>query len=92
MVSHLAKTTMKDTSLITWGDFTDLYYKAKFKGTRFIMSRLFKVSLESRVLPNGTFTPRFLISGSSPKSRKRGTAKSRAMKIHFTKIISGTNI
>ena len=40
---------MKDTSLITWGDFTDLYYKAKFKGTRFIMSRLFKVSLESRV-------------------------------------------
>lgn len=40
---------MKKTSLITWGDFTDLYYKAKFKGAKFIFSRMFKVSLESRV-------------------------------------------
>jgi 2-polyprenyl-3-methyl-5-hydroxy-6-metoxy-1,4-benzoquinol methylase len=43
------KTTMKDTSLVTWGDFVDLYYKAKFKGAKFILSRLFKVSPESRV-------------------------------------------
>jgi len=40
---------MKDKSLVTWGDFVDLYYKAKFKGTKFILSRLFRVSLESRV-------------------------------------------
>ena len=38
-----------ETSLLTWGDFIDVYYKIKFKGAQFIFSRLFKFSYQTRV-------------------------------------------
>ena len=40
---------MKDISLLTWGDFVDVYNKVKFKGARFLFSKLFKGSAENRV-------------------------------------------
>lgn len=38
-----------ETSLLTWGDFIDVYYKIKFKGATFLFSRLFNFSYQNRV-------------------------------------------
>ena len=39
----------KETSLVTAGDITDLYFKIKFKGARSVFSKLFSGSFENRV-------------------------------------------
>jgi len=39
----------KETLLLSWGDFVDLYYKAKLKGSKFVLSKIFKGSFENRV-------------------------------------------
>lgn len=39
----------KETSLLSCGDFVDLYYKIKLKGSKFVLSKIFKVSFENRV-------------------------------------------
>lgn len=38
-----------ETSLVTWGDFVDVYNKVRFKGTKFLLSKIFKGSFEKRV-------------------------------------------
>lgn len=39
----------KETTFISIGDFIDIYYKVKFKGAQFLVSKLFKLSYKDRV-------------------------------------------
>jgi len=39
----------KQTSLVSWGDFIDVYYKVKFKGAKFLLSKVFHTSFKDRV-------------------------------------------
>ena len=38
-----------EKTIISIGDFVDAFYKIKFKGTRFVLSKFFNISNESRI-------------------------------------------